>query len=137
MNNTNPSDFEQFFLTETSSLAIDTPNGEPMLYNGEPVLVHLHGPSTPQYTAAKVRQEKVASHRAIAALTKRPEKKDMASNLEADAEFLCAVTSHFENFPFPGGAEAIYREPRLKYINAQVFAHLADLGNFYKTSKTS
>ena len=53
---------------------------------------------------------------------------------DADAKFLSAVTERIDNFPFPGGPAAVYREPRLKYLADQVRAHLGDLGNFFKGS---
>ena len=129
--------FSAFFLVSAARLELLQPDGEPMLYNGQPVAVHLHGPCTDQYVAAMHKKEREATKRVVASVTQRGRKAVEAVDTDADAQFLCAVTASFENFPFPGGAEAIYREPRLKYINNQVTNHLADLGNFFKSSVPS
>lgn len=140
MTTTNSNDptaeFAEFFLDETSRLEIELPGGDPMLYNGQPVAVNLYGPSTAQHVAAREKAEREATKRVFANMAKGSKKKD-EPDTDADAKFLCAITASFENFPYPGGAEAIYRQPRLKYINNQVNAHLADLGNFFKKSKTT
>ena len=127
--------FAQYFIEETSALEIELPNGEPMLHNGVQVIVKLHGPSTPVWVAAIEAKEKEATKRVFAAMGQKG--KNARKDADADAHFLCAVTASFENFPYPGGMEAIYREPRLKYINSQVNAHLNDMGNFYKTGEKS
>lgn len=133
---TQAEDFSAFFLTETSALDIDLPNGEPMLHNGQQVRIHLYGPSTTQHQKASDAMNKEATRRIMAAMGNKAKKKE-EEDKDADAKFLVAITARIENFPYPGGADAIYREPRLKYIGEQVRAHLADLGNFFKAGATA
>ena len=129
-------DFESFFLADTSRLEVDLPNGEPMLYQGQQVAVLLYGPATDAYVKAKAAMEKEATHRVFAAMGAK-KKKGEEEDKESDPKFLTAVTAGFENFPFPGGPAAVYRERRLQYIADQVRRHLNDLGNFFeKPSKT-
>ena len=128
-------DFSEFFLTETAALDIELPNGEPMLYKGKQVVVHLFGPSTSQFVKAKAAIDKEASKRVIAAMGAKGKRKEQEDQ-DADAKFLIAVTERFDNFPYPGGVEAIYREQKLKYIHEQVRTHLNDLGNFFLTGQT-
>ncbi|MDP3228399.1 MAG: hypothetical protein Q8N13_10545 [Acidovorax sp.] len=129
-------DFAAFFLTDTSRLEIELPNGDPMLYNGQQVVAVLHGPATDVYVKAKDAMEKEATRRVFAAMGAK-KKKGEDEDKEADPKFLTAVTAEFENFPYPGGPGAIYRERRLQYITDQVRRHLNDLGNFFKgQSKT-
>ena len=122
-------DFSSFFLAETSVVELDLPNGEPMLYQGSPVRVHVHGPATARFTKANEAMQKEATKRVMAAIgnkgKKEPEDKD------ADAKFLVAITERIENFPFPGGIDAIYREPKLKYVADQVRTFVGDAGNFF------
>lgn len=132
-NETNPNAFAEFFIDETTAVEIDLPNGDPMLYNGERVTVHLYGPSTPQWTAASEAKEKEATRRVLASLGQKG--KNAKKDTDADARFLCAITESIDNFPFPGGTEAIYREVRLKYLYNQVSAHINDMGNFFKSSE--
>lgn len=128
-------DFSAFFLSDTSTVDIDLPNGEPMLYQGQRVKVHVHGPSTTAFTEAKTALDREAAKNMAAAFGVKQKSKDQADK-DADVKFLTAITSSIENFPFPGGTAAVYREPRLKYIADQVRAHLSDLGNFFAGSTT-
>lgn len=128
--------FEDFFLADTSALKLDLPNGEPMLHNGARVVVHLYGPATEQFVAANDEltreRDKRTMAAAMAAGGKRKSKE--VEDRDAEAKFLVAVTDRFDNFPYPGGAAAIYRELRLKYVADQVRAHLGDQANFFKAS---
>jgi len=123
-------DFSNFFLSESSALDIDLPNGEPMLYEGKPVRVHVFGAASAQHAKATEAMNREATKRVMAAMGAKNKKKD-EEDKDADAKFLVAITDSFENFPYPGGAAAIYREPRLKYIADQVRAYVGDSGNFF------
>lgn len=128
--------FESFFLSDESSVNIDLPTGDPMLYQGEQVSVVLYGPATPEFVAAKTAMEKEATDRVFAAMgTKK--KRNSTEDKDADAKFLSAVTCRIDNFPFPGGKEAVYRERKLQYLHEQVRKHLNDLGNFFGTPSKS
>lgn len=126
-------DFSEYFLTDTASVEIDLPNGDPMNHLGERVTVHVFGPSTDQFIKAKDVIDREASKRVMIAMGAKGSKKE-AEDKEADAKFLTSVTERIDNFPFPGGAAAVYRESKLKYIADQVRAHLNDLGNFFPNS---
>lgn len=132
-----PTGFEDFFLADTSALKLDLPNGEPMLHNGERVVVHLYGPATEQYIQAKDAIDREVAKRgmvAMAAAMGNKRKSKEQEDRDADVKFLVAVTDRFENFPYPGGADGIYREQRLKYVAEQVRAHLNDQANFFSPS---
>lgn len=122
--------FAAFFLTEASRIEIDLPNGEPMLYEGKQVAVNVYGPATDVYAKAKDAMDKEVQKRAFRTMGAKLKKGD-DEDKDADVKFLVAVTDSVENFPFPGGAGAIYRELRLKYVADQVRGHLSDLGNFF------
>lgn len=122
--------FDAFFLAETSRIEIDLPNGEPMLYDGKQVAVNVYGPATGVFAKAKDAMDKEASKRVFRSMGAKMKKGD-EEDKDADAKFLTAITDSIENFPFPGGAGAVYREQRLKYVADQVRGHLNDLGNFF------
>ena len=122
--------FASFFLSETSRIEIDLPNGEPMLFEGKQVAVNIHGPATDVFVKAKDAMDKEAQKRVFRSMGAKLKKGD-DEDKDADAKFLAAITDSVENFPFPGGAGAIYRERRLKYVADQVRGHLSDLGNFF------
>lgn len=128
-------DFSAFFLSETSVVEIELPNGQPMVYQGQPVRVHVYGPATTQYAKANDALQKEAAKRVMAAMGTKGKKE--AEDKDADAKFLVAITDRIENFPYPGGPDAVYREPKLKYIADQVRAFVGDTGNFYGTGGTT
>ena len=130
----NTASFDAFFLAETSRVEIDLPTGEPMLYDGKQVAINVHGPATDVFAKAKDAMDKEASKRVFRAMGAKMKKVD-DEDKDADAKFLTAITDSIENFPFPGGAAAVYREQRLKYVTDQVRAHLNDLGNFFAAPK--
>lgn len=133
---TNPDAFAAFFLSETSRIEIDLPNGEPMLYDGKQVAVNVHGPATDVFAKAKDAMDKEASKRVFRTMGAKMKKGD-EEDKDADAKFLTAITDSIENFPFPGGPGAVYREQRLKYVADQVRGHLNDLGNFFTAPSKS
>lgn len=131
-------DFSAFLLDTTSRLELELPNGAPMLFDGKPVAVLLYGPATDEYAKARAAMEKESAARVFRAMgANKNKKKNGEDDAEADAKFLTAITAEFENFPYPGGPAAIYREPRLNYIGNQVRSHVNDLGNFFKESAKS
>lgn len=130
-------EFSQFFLSDESRLEIELPDGDPMMFNGQPVVIVVYGPATEQFARAKAMQEKSATARVIAAVGNKKQKASQAADDTSDAQYLTAVTKTVENFPFPGGPLAMYSEKRLQYINHQVSKHLSDLGNFFTSSAQS
>lgn len=128
-------DFSSYFLTDATAIDIDLPNGDAMLYAGEPVRVHVHGPASDVFIKAQEILQREATKRVLngmGAKGKKQEKEDP----EADAKFLIAITDRIENFPFPGGVGGVYNEPKLKYVNDQVRAFVNDSSNFFKSSGT-
>ena len=56
---------------------------------------------------------------------------------KATAAFLAALTRDVRNFPYPGGAEAIYLNRSFQFITNQVFLHEADMGNYWPAGNKS
>lgn len=127
-------DFSAYLLAETGRVEISLPNGDPMLYDGKRVAVNVYSPASAEYARAKAIMERAARDKILGGKKSANEAED---NAEIDARFITAVTQSVENFPFPGGVEAMYRERGLMYIEAQVRSYLNDQGNFFGKSKAS
>lgn len=125
-------DFSKFLLAETGTVEINLPNGDPMLVDGQRVTAHVYGPASVEHARASAAVNRKAMERFQAKKVK-PMSEDESA--EVDAAFLEAVTQRIDNFPYPGGVAAIYRERRLGYIGEQVRAFLNEQGNFYAPSK--
>lgn len=127
-------DFSAFLLSPTGRVEINLPNGDPMMFDGKRVAVNVYSPASAEYARAKAIMERAARDKILGGKKSANEAED---NAEIDARFITAVTQSIENFPFPGGAEAIYRERALMYIEAQVRQYLNDQANFFGKSKAS
>ena len=127
----------EFEISETATLDVLDVNGRPLLRNGAPVRISLHGPGSEVFVRAEARVAAAAQARAFAALRGKAGKNDAEDQHQQRAEKLAAVTASLENFPIPGGAVALYSNRKLGYITNQVESFLADWANFKPASVQS
>lgn len=127
-------DFSQYLLSPTGRVEINLPNGDPMLFNGKRVAVNVYAPASAEYARAQAAMQRAARDKLLGGKKSANEAEESA---EIDARFLVSVTQSVENFPYPGGADAMYRERGLMYIGEQVRAYLGEQGNFFGKSKAS
>lgn len=136
-NEEKPFDLSAYEAAEIGILSVETPAGEPMLYAGQPVRFHLYGPGSAQAVSITAKLDAAAQARTFAALRGKANK-GAADEQKADqVTKLVACTREVENFPVPGGARAIYENPRLGYITNQVQRFLDDWANFPPQSAQS
>ncbi|WP_430233961.1 hypothetical protein [Nitrosomonas communis] len=121
-------DFSQFFLAVSGTVAINMPNGKPLMYEGNQVTVDVYGPGSIQHIKATEFIQNEATKRILIAAGNTDVKEDP----DADVKYLLAITRSINNFPYEGGAKAIYSEPRLNYIANQVRAYVSRAGNFFE-----
>ncbi len=109
--------------------------------DGKPLLVHLHGPASPEYARIEERQTQRALKRAQDNDGKptAPSSDDRRAQI---AEDYAAVTIAFENFNYPPAGDvqgteafrATYADPTLGFIVNQITKFLGDWGNFKPAS---
>lgn len=114
----------------------DEATGEPTL----PVKVTVYGPGSKQYQRSASRMQ----NRAIERVKKRGKATSQSAEekLKEQAEHLADITAGFENATYQGltGREmavAMYSNPALGYIAAQVNKQADDWANFTKGSSTT
>ncbi len=130
-------DLSAFEAADVGILEVQTAAGDPMLYKGQPVKFHLYGPGSAEFVRITARLDAASQARTFAALRGKGSK-GAADEQRADMiTKLSACTKHVENFPIPGGAKAIYENPRLGYITSQVTRFLDDWANFQPPSAQS
>lgn len=127
-------DFSAFLLSPTGRVEISLPNGEPMMYDGKRVAVNVYAPASAEYARAQAAMQRAARDKLLGG---KKSANEADENAEIDARFLVNITQSVENFPFPGGADAMYRERGLMYIGEQVRSYLGEQGNFFGKSKAS
>jgi hypothetical protein len=121
-------DFSMFFLAVSGTVAINMPNGKPLMYEGNQVTIDVYGPGSIQHIKATEFIQNEATKRLLIAAGNTDVKEDP----DADVKYLLAITRSINNFPYEGGAKAIYSEPRLNYIANQVRAYVGRAGNFFE-----
>jgi hypothetical protein len=123
-------DLSQFETLDTAVLTVQTPKGDDLLVGGEKVTITLYGEGSKQYVNAKYKLDNAMQTRSIAALRGKTNKNAAEEQAQLRAEFLAAVTASIDNFPIEGGALALYNNPKLAYITAQVDKFLGETENF-------
>jgi len=122
----------QFEAADTALMDVLLPNGQPMLYKGQPVQIELYGPGSEQDFKAQVEIDRATSERMMQTLRGKTAKDEVADRRAAQIKKLVAVTKAVHNFP--GTAEQIYGNTKLGYITNQVLKFQGDWGNFLPPS---
>lgn len=130
-------DLSAFEVSDTAVVDIIGLDQEPLLRHGQPVRITVYGPGSAAYVRAEGRAAQASQARALAALRGKAGKQDLEEQRQQQAEKLAAVTVGIENFPIPGGALALYANPKLGYITNQVARFLEDWANFKPASAKS
>jgi hypothetical protein len=134
----NEFDLSAFEAAETAILEVKDITGEgPLLFNGEPVTIEVFGPGSEQAVKADAEIARANQARMFAAVRGK-EPKDAAGEARAgQIRKLVACTKAINNFPIPGGAKALFENPRLGYIAEQFAAFQAAWANFPPKSAKS
>lgn len=130
-------DLSAFEVSETATLDLIGLDQEPLMRHGQPVRITVYGPGSAAYVRAESRAAQASQSRALAALRGKAGKTDLEDQRQQKAEKLAAITASVENFPIPGGALALYANPKLGYITNQVERFLEDWANFKPASAKS
>jgi len=122
----------QFEAADTALMDVLLPNGQPMLYKGQPVQIELYGPGSEQDFKAQVEIDRATSERMMQTLRGKTAKDEVADRRAAQIKKLVAVTKEVRNFPV--SAAEIYGNTKLGYITNQVLKFQGDWGNFLPPS---
>ncbi len=137
MSEQKPFDLSAYEAAEVGVLNVETPSGDPMLYNKQPVKIHLYGPGSAEFVRVTAKLDAASQARTFAALRGKAAKGATDEQRADQITKLTACTREVENFPIPGGPRAIYENPRLGYITNQVQRFLDDWANFPPQSAQS
>jgi len=120
----------QFENIDSGTFTVLDQSGDELLVNGQPVKITMHGAGSKAQTSAERKKLKAAKSVLYAGIGGRVPKNAEEEEFQREAEYLAACTISIENFPIPGGALALYSNPRLGYIAKQAAKFLADDANF-------
>jgi hypothetical protein len=131
-------------VRDTAALHVKNAKGEHLYSDGKPVRIHVFGPGTEQYAVVEARQTQRV-------LKRREDNDGKAYVLSPDearleqAEDLASITTAFEGLTYPPAGDAqgyelfkaVYADPKLGFIAAQVNKYVQNWGNFSAGSATS
>lgn len=130
MSENNEFDLSAFENADTGTFTVLDQAGEELLHKGQPVKITMHGAGSKAQVAAERRMVKAAKEVLYAGMAGRVKKNAEQEEFEREAEYLAACTISIENFPIPGGAKALYANPKLSYITKQAKRFLGEDANF-------
>jgi hypothetical protein len=108
-----------------------------LLYNGQPVRITIYSPGSKQGVKA-LHKASLAAQMALRATFQGKIDKDGPAQAEENrAAKLVAITASIENFPIPGGAAALYANPKLRDITDQVEEFFGNSANFSRASSSA
>jgi hypothetical protein len=130
-------DVSQFELQDSAVLTVqNVARTDDLLVGGKPVKITIYGPGSAQGVRALHKAGQQAALR-MQALLRGKVDKDAAKSADSERVMkLVGITANIENFPVPGGAVAIYGNPKLIDIADQVEGFFNDKANFSPPSLT-
>lgn len=123
-------DLSAFENVDTGTFTVLDQSGEELNYGGKPVRITMHGAGSKVQVAAERKKLKAAKAALYSGISGRAIKNAEEDEFQREAEYLAACTISVENFPVPGGALAIYSNPKLSYITRQAAKFISDEANF-------
>lgn len=116
-------------------LEVENLAGEPLLFNGTPVRIHLYGPGSEKYNRAQAKLDAANQARALAGLRGKATKNAADAQREDIVAKLVECTQRIEGLTCT--ADELYRNQRLGYITMQVSRFVDDWANFQPASSTN
>jgi hypothetical protein len=125
----NVSDYEAEDVAPMEVMGID---GDPLLYQGQQVVIRVYGPGSMQAVNASAKQQRAAQARMYAELRGKRSKETPDDARQQVIDELVARTKSIDNWPLT--AEQTYANPKLGYIAEQVTTFGKEWANFKKGS---
>lgn len=126
----------KYEAAETAILEVkDITGAAPLIgEGGQPVTIEVYGPGSEQAVKADAEIAQNNKTRIFAAVRGKEPKNAAALERDDHTRKLTACTKALNNFPIPGGAKALYENPRLGFIRQQVAEFQVDWANFPNAS---
>ena len=117
-------DFSAYKLRDTATLKINDPLGMPLIGpDGEQVAIEVYGPHTERFVQAS----KLLQH----------DLDDEEAKRLNHAEHMAHLVADMRHFPYPGGAEAVFKERAFAFIVNQVAARMCQANASGRSSAAS
>jgi hypothetical protein len=138
MNEARPFDLSLIEAADTAILTVMDISGDaPLIVNGQAVTIELYGPGSDQSVQADDEIARLSNNAMMMSMMqgKKPKADAAAEQKAASVKKLIACTKAIHGLPLD--AKALYTNPRLGYITAQVREFQGRWANFLPTAATS
>lgn len=124
-------DFNKLALLDSADYHVTDAKGE-LQYDeaGNPITITVHSPGTKIASQAMFEHKEKTSARLFAGMGGKAEKRTEAEERKERAVLLAKLTKSCNNFEYPGGAEALYANPKLKFNADGLDKFYGEMGNF-------
>lgn len=128
-------DVARFEAVDTADLEVLDIDGEPLMYEGNQVVIRMYGPGSKESLGAAHKLNTKEQARLFAGVRGKPLKEPADQQRNDNIAKLIASTHSVLNFPMT--AEEIFNNPRLGYITDQAVTFQKDWANFKPASTKS
>ena len=123
-------DLNKLEIQDSAKYHVTDAKGDPQ-YEGEtPITITIASPGTKKAAKAVFKRDEARSARVLGSMAGKTSKRTEIDEAKERADFLVDITESLDGFEYPGGARAIYMNPKLGHIAEGVEKLFNDRGNF-------
>lgn len=101
-----------------------------------PITITVASPGTKKAVKAQFKRDENRNARVLGSMAGKTSKRTETDELAERAQFLADITDSLDGFDYPGGAKALYMNPKQGHIADGVEKLFNDRGNFCADSAT-
>lgn len=101
-----------------------------------PITITIASPGTKKAAKAQFKRDEARNARVMGAMAGKNSKRTEADEIAERAAFLAEITESLDNFDYPGGSVALYKNIKLGHIADGVDKYFGDRGNFYEVPES-
>lgn len=130
-------DLSKLEITDSAEYHVTDAKGDPQYDDaGNPITITVTSPGTKEAVRAQFKRDQLRSARVLGEMAGKTSKRTAEDEAKERAEFLAEMAGKCNGFEYPGGARAMYMNPKLGHITEGVEKFFNDRGNFAPGSST-
>lgn len=123
-------DINALEIQDSAKYHVTDAKGDPQ-YEGEtPITITVASPGTKKAIKAQFKRDENRNARVLGSMAGKTSKRTEIDEAKERADFLAEITDSLNGFDYPGGAKALYMNPKLGHIADGVEKLFNDRGNF-------
>lgn len=126
-------DINSLQVNDTAKYPVVDAKGNPQYADKEqtiPITITVAGPGSKKGTAAQFKRDQLRSARMIGGISGKTSRRTPLDEQKERADFLAEITESLDGFDYPGGAHALYMNPKLGFNAEGVEKFYGEWGNF-------